>query len=245
MLLEPNPDDLRDIALVLCSHGIAGRPGAAADHAQRLRKRGLFAEVAAACINGAPDIAHIVDQMSAPRIVLVPFLMAAGRTSGSVLPARIEFCRRRGDVVLAEPVGTEPAVANLIVAAAHETAACHEWADEKTLVVLVAHGTIRDPQSGAAARDHAARIAATGRFAAVAAGYLDEPPSVGDLLAARDAPFAVGIGLFADAGPHGAGDAAAPFGTDFASAYAGPVGPLPAMTEIVLARAIAALAARH
>jgi sirohydrochlorin ferrochelatase len=213
MLLEPNPDDLRDIALVLCSHGIAGRPGAAADHAQRLRKRGLFAEVAAACINGAPDIAHIVDQMSAPRIVLVPFLMAAGRTSGSVLPARIEFCRRRGDVVLAEPVGTEPAVANLIVAAAHETAACHEWADEKTLVVLVAHGTIRDPQSGAAARDHA--------------------------------PFAVGIGLFADAGPHGAGDAAAPFGTDFASAYAGPVGPLPAMTEIVLARAIAALAARH
>jgi sirohydrochlorin cobaltochelatase len=230
-------------ALILCSHGVAGAPGAAAVHAESLRARNLFAQVAAACINGEPEIARLVDATDpAHRIVVVPFLMAAGRTFRTVLPERLATCQRRDDVLLAEPVGTHPDVALAIAALAVGAASERGWPVGETQIVIAAHGTTRDPESGAAARAQAARIAAARRFAGVEAGFLDEPPSIEGLLAGRAARYAIGVGLFADAGPHGAGDAAAPFAADPDACYAGPVGPEPGMAEIVLLRAEAALA---
>ncbi|MEX0807885.1 MAG: CbiX/SirB N-terminal domain-containing protein [Dongiaceae bacterium] len=232
-----------DVALVLCSHGIAGGPGAAADHAQRLRAAG-FAEVAAACLDGSPALAETVDATEAARIVLVPFLMAAGRAFQVVLPERLAMARRRDDVRVAAPVGTHADIAVLAAALAGEALARRGWRADDALLLLVAHGTTRDPKSGEAARDHARAIAAAGCFAAVEAGFLDEPPAIADLLAGRRTAHAVGIGLFADAGPHGAGDAAAPFAADPAAVYAGPLGPDPRLTAIVKAQAIEALRGR-
>jgi sirohydrochlorin ferrochelatase len=117
------------------------------------------------------------------------------------------------------------------------------WALADVQLVIAAHGTSRDPDSGVAAREHARRIASGGRFAGAEAGYLDEPPSLEGLLAGRAARYAVGVGLFADAGPHGAGDAAQPFLADPDTAYAGPLGPDPALAEIVLRRAQEAISA--
>ncbi|MEX2296994.1 MAG: CbiX/SirB N-terminal domain-containing protein [Dongiaceae bacterium] len=230
-----------DVALVLCSHGIAGGPGAADGHVQRLRAAGAFAEIAAACLNGSPALAATVDATTAARIVLVPFLMAAGRAFNLVLPERLAAARRRDAVRLAAPVGTHPDIALLAAAVAEEALARRGWPSDETLLLLVAHGTTRDPQSGVAARDHARTIGAAGRFASVEAGFLDEPPAIADLLAGRRVAHAVGIGLFADAGPHGSDDAAAPFAADPAAVYAGPLGPDPRLTAIVLARAIEAL----
>ena len=230
-----------DVALVICAHGIAGGPGAAADHARRLREAGGFRDVTAACLNGSPDLAGTIDALSAARIVVVPYLMAAGRTFGTVLPARLAAARPRDNVRLAAPVGTHPAIAALAAGRAEDLLSQKAWDRAATLLVLVAHGTTRDPASAAAARDHAQALAATGRFAGVAAGYLDEAPSVAELLNGRGVPHAIGVGLFADAGPHGAGDAAAPFAQDPDVAYAGPVGPDPRMTAIVRQRAIEAL----
>ncbi|MDZ4735021.1 MAG: CbiX/SirB N-terminal domain-containing protein [Rhodospirillaceae bacterium] len=229
-----------DVALVLCSHGIAGGPGAAVDHVQRLRSAG-FREVAAACLNGSPALAATLDATTASRIVLVPFLMAAGRAFNVVLPDRLAAARRRGDVRVAAPVGTHPDIARLADTLATEALAQRGWRADEALLLLVAHGTTRDPQSGEAARDHVRAILAAGRFAAVEAGYLDEPPAISDLLVGRRVAHAVGIGLFADAGPHGAGDAAAPFTADPAAVYAGPLGLDSRLTAIVLARVTEAL----
>ena len=234
-------DIFDDVALVLCAHGIAGGPGAAADHARRLREAGGFREVAAACINGSPGLAGTIDTLLAARIVVVPYLMAAGHSFGTVLPARLASARQRDKVRLAAPVGTHPAIAELAACRAEELLVRKGWDRKATLLVLVAHGTSRDPASAAAARDHMRTLVATDRFAGVAAGYLDEPPSVAELLRGRAVPRAIGVGLFADAGPHGAGDAAAPFAHDPAVDYAGPVGPDPRMTAIVRRRAIEAL----
>ncbi|MEX2200074.1 MAG: CbiX/SirB N-terminal domain-containing protein [Dongiaceae bacterium] len=234
-------DMVDDTALVLCAHGIAGGPGAAADHARRLREAGQFRDVAAACLNGSPGLADTVDALSADRIVVVPYLMAAGRTFKAVLPDRLALARQRGKVRLAAPVGTHPAIADLAASRAEALLLEKGWDRAATLLVLVAHGTPRDLASAEAARAHARALAATGGFADVASAYLDEPPSVAGLLAGRAVRHAVGVGLFADAGPHGAGDAAAPFARDPDLAYAGPVGPDPRMTAIVRDRAIEAL----
>jgi sirohydrochlorin cobaltochelatase len=231
------------VALVLCSHGVGGGPGVAADHAERLRKAGGFAEVAAACLNGTPALHSVIDATATPDIVVVPFLMAAGRTFTRILPERLSGARRWDAVRISAPVGTHPDIVPLVVALANEAMARRGWPAAETLLVLAAHGTLRDPASAQAARNHAAAIAASGRFAGVEAGFLDEPPSLADLLAAREAAYAVGVGLFADAGPHGAGDASTPFAADQSAEYAGPIGPDPRIAEIVRARAIEALEA--
>lgn len=227
-------DSRGDIALILCSHGVNGAPGAVTDHAARLRERGLFAEVTAACLNGTPEIGAAIDAATAARIVVVPFLMAAGRAFNTLLPERIAQAKHRDRVSLAEPVGTHPMIAALIAGKAAALAAARGWTLDQTLLVIAAHGTARDPQSGVAARAHAATIARGGRFAGVLAGYLDETPSIASLLAARAAPHAVGVGLFADAGPHGGADAGYPFAADPGTAYAGPIGPDPDLIEVVL-----------
>jgi len=233
-----------DIALILCAHGVDGRPGSAADHARAIAARGLFATVDAACLSGTPDIVATLDRVATPRIVVVPFLMAAGRAFRILLPERVAASRRAADTVLAEPVGTHRDVAALIASKAAALAGRRHWALDAGELVIAAHGTKRDPESGAAARLHAEAIVRTRRFARVEAGYLDEPPTIDELLARRAARFAVGVGLFADAGPHGGGDAGAAFAGLADAAYAGPVGPDPALTDIVLDRARAALAGR-
>lgn len=226
-----------DIALILCSHGVNGAPGAATDHAARLRERGLFADVTAACLSGAPEIGAVIDAVRATRIVVVPFLMAAGRAFNTKLPARIAQSRHADRVSLAEPVGTHPDIAGLIEAKAAALASARGWSPGDTLLVVAAHGTARDPESGVAARAHAMQIARSRQFAAVEAGYLDEAPSIANLLAGRTARHAIGVGLFADAGPHGGGDAEAPFRTGRDAVYAGPIGPDPALIEVVFKRA--------
>lgn len=230
-----------DSVLILCSHGVDGAPGVATEHAARLRERGLFADVVAACLSGTPEIAAAIDAASASRIVVVPFLMAAGRAFRTLLPERIARTRNRERVLLAEPVGTHPAIATLIESKAMALAATRGWVPGDVQLVIAAHGTARDPESGIAARAHAAQIARYRRFAAVEAGFLDEDPSIEGLLASRTARYAIGVGLFADAGPHGGGDAEKPFQDDPNAVYAGPIGPETALTEIVLGRAAEAI----
>jgi sirohydrochlorin ferrochelatase len=227
----------RDIALILCSHGVDGAPGAATAHAAHLRERALFAEVAAACLSGTPEIGAAIDAATAARVVVVPFLMAAGRAFRTKLPARIAHVRHPERVSLALPVGTHPALAELVESKAIALASARGWAPADVLLVIAAHGTARDPESGVAARAQAAQIARNRRFATVEAAYLDETPSIGGLLAGRATRHAIGVGLFADAGPHGGGDAEAPFRNDPDAAYAGPIGPDPALAGIVLRRA--------
>ena len=223
-----------DIALILCSHGVNGVPGAASEHAAHLHERGLYASVTAACLNGEPEILAAVDAVTAARIVVVPFLMAAGRAWNTLLPERLAKARQRDSVQLAAPVGTHHEIAGLIASKAAALAGARSWAPRDVLLVIAAHGTARDPESGVAARAHAAQITKEGLFAGVEAGYLDEPPSIEGLLAGRATRHAIGVGLFADAGPHGGGDAEQPFRADPDTAYAGPIGPDPAMAEIVL-----------
>ena len=232
-----------NIALILCSHGVNGIPGVATDHAARLHERGLFADVTAACLSGTPEIGAAIDATAAARIVVVPFLMAAGRAFNTLLPERIARTRQRERVSLAEPVGTHPDISGLIEANAAALAASRGWTLDRVQLVIAAHGTARDPESGNAARAHAMQIARNRRFAHVEAGYLDEPPSIDGLLAGRPVPYAIGVGLFADAGPHGGGDAEQPFRGNPDAAYAGPIGPDQALADIVLQRALAAISA--
>jgi sirohydrochlorin cobaltochelatase len=232
------------VALVLCAHGIRGGIGAAAEHASRLRALGLFGEVHACALKSRPGLVETVAAVRGTTIVVAPLLMAEGYTLAAVHP-RLEGIARPGlRRLVCPPVGVHPRLADIISARALALCAARAWRPAGSALLIVGHGTERHRDSGATARRHAARIAARHCFAEVAVAFLDEPPRVCDALDALSAAHCVAVGLFVDAGEHGQEDIPAllaPAGER--AAYAGPIGPDPLISGLILDQVDAALAA--
>jgi sirohydrochlorin cobaltochelatase len=235
---------LGDAALVLCAHGIRGRVGAAAAHAERIAARGLFAEVHACALKGTPGLIETVADVRAPAVVFAPLLMAEGYTLQAMQRQLGGATDWKARVTVCRPIGVHPGLADMILAKGLALCVTSAWRPADTALLIVGHGTERHPDSGASARRHAAQIAARRRFAEVAVGFLDEAPRVPQTLRRLSVPHCVAVGLFVDAGEHGEEDIPAllaPAGGR--AAYAGALGPDPLITEIILDQAQAALAA--
>jgi len=232
--------EANDAALVICAHGADGGSETAQALARAIGARGRFAAVAACCVHGAPGLAETLAALDAPRVVLVPLLMADGHTARALRRALDEIGDPR--LVLAPPLGLSSRLPPLIEALAREGRRARDWAANGTALVLVGHGSRRHTESGIAARGLAGALAARGTFAPVAAAFLQGPPEVDVAIAGLKAPRALAVGLFADQGAHGARDIPerlARFGDR--AAYLGPVGALPGIAEVIAAEATAAL----
>jgi sirohydrochlorin cobaltochelatase len=235
---------LGDAALVLCAHGIRGGVGVAAEHAGRIAARRLFAEVHACALKGAPGLNEVVAAVQAPELVFAPLLMAEGYTLQAMLAKLERALDRPRRVTVCRPIGVDPRLADMIATKARALCAKNAWRPAETALLIVGHGTERHPDSGATTHRHAGQIAARGIFAEVATGFLDERPRVPEALDALGAPHCVVVGLFVDAGEHGEEDIpalVAPAGER--AVYAGPIGPDPLITELILNQAQAALGA--
>jgi sirohydrochlorin cobaltochelatase len=229
---------------VLCAHGICGEVGTAAEHASRLRALGRFAEVHACALRGWPGLAETVAAVRGTTVVVAPLLMAEGYTLAAV-HRRLEGVARPGlRRLVCPPVGAHPRLVDIISSRALTLCGARTWRPADSALLIVGHGTERHRESSATARRHAARIAAQDVFAEVAVAFLDEPPRVPDALRALGAAQAVAVGLFVDAGEHGQEDIPAllaPAGDR--AAYAGPIGPDPLISELILDQVLSALAA--
>ena len=233
-----------DAALVLCAHGIRGGVGAAAAHAGRIAARGRFAEVHACALRGRPGLVEVLSAVRTPEIVFAPLLMAEGYTLRAMLAMLDHRTSHAARLTVCRPIGVHPHLADMIAAKALAMCATRCRRPAETALRIVAHGTARHPDSGATARRHAAQITARRTFAEVAVGFLDEQPRVPAALAALGAPHCVAVGLFVDAGEHGEEDVPAllaPAGER--AVYAGPLGPDPLITELILDQVQAALEA--
>ena len=230
------------IALVLGGHGIRGGVGAAADHAERIAARGLFAEVHAGALKGEPGLVETVRAVSAPEIVLAPLLMAEGYTLRAMRRRLDRGLPRAARLTVCRPIGVHPGLGEMIRTKALALCAAKSWRPAETTLLIVGHGTERHPDSGTSTRWHAAQIAARGTFAEVAVAFLDQPPYVPEALDSLTSARCIAVGLFVDAGEHGEEDIPAllaPAGDR--AVYAGPLGPDPLVTGLILDQVHAAL----
>src|SRR6266516_7847032 len=129
--------DFSDAALVLLGHGTTLDPESGApvfQHANELRRRGLFAEVREAFWKQEPQVQDVLAALAAPRIFIVPLFISDGYFSQEVIPREIGFhgegvgtftpVLRRGTqtLVYCQPVGTHSGMTAVILARAREIA---------------------------------------------------------------------------------------------------------------------------
>jgi sirohydrochlorin cobaltochelatase len=209
-------------------------------HARLIRAGGVFAAVESCCLEGRPSLAEALARMGAP-IYLVPLLMAEGFTARTLLARRVAEAGARESVVLCRAVGANPGLAALVERQAVASCEARGWSPARTALVVIGHGTPRDEASGATLLEQADRIAGAGAFAEVLPAFLEQAPRASEVLARLAGRRAMAVGFFADRGAHSEGEVAGLIArAGPAVAYAGAVGVLPEIADLIVAQARAA-----
>jgi hypothetical protein len=85
------------------------------------------------------------------------------------------------------PLGLNPGLAELAARHAETAAGVLSWPVPDSHLLLIAHGTLRNPASSEAARMHQTRIVAQNQFAGVTVAFLDQPPYLDIILSGHGA----------------------------------------------------------
>jgi sirohydrochlorin cobaltochelatase len=115
-------------ALVLLGHGTdlnKNSGGVIYLNARRIRERGLYDLVEVGFLDQEPEIGEVVEGVEAENVVLIPVFIAEGWHTRETIPHDLaltgEVTAREGKTIFyGAPVGTHPAMANLIAARARE-----------------------------------------------------------------------------------------------------------------------------
>lgn len=113
----------------------------------------------------------------ASKVVVVPVMMANGYFATQVLPARIEAATNERNLSLSilEPLGAWDSVQSL---GADRVTRALQASPTQTSVLLIGHGTTRDPDSSATTRQLASRISEAYPDVEVRAAFIDQEPRI-------------------------------------------------------------------
>jgi sirohydrochlorin cobaltochelatase len=205
--------------------------------ARGLRTRG-FREVRTAFWKEEPFLHQALDTTSAPVVVVLPVFLAEGYFSRTVVPRELGLeygWNRLGDraLRLLPPLGTLPAMADLVAARAKEAAPAGTPLSSALLLVM-GHGTPRDPGSAGSVLEVCARLSGRGVFARVAPAFIDQEPRVEQALAAAREPLVLLVPFLVAAGWHGGTTVPRDLALDADRiVYTEPVGTHPALIDAV------------
>ncbi|HZV34267.1 MAG TPA: CbiX/SirB N-terminal domain-containing protein, partial [Verrucomicrobiae bacterium] len=130
--------EFSDAALVLVGHGSTLNADSSAptyQHADELRRRGIFGQVLESFWKLEPGIAGVLRGVFAPRVFIVPLFISEGYFTEQVIPRELGFCgndetnfprvQRRGNQTLyyCGPIGTHASMTEVILARASEVTA--------------------------------------------------------------------------------------------------------------------------
>ena len=217
--------DLHDAALVLLAHGSTKNAESATPTFQqgdRLRSRGIFAEVTEAFWKQEPFVAGVLRRVFAPRVFLLPVCIAGGWFTERVLPLALGLrepgagtyprIQSRGAQTLfyCEPVGSHPAMTGVLQARAREIVARHPFPraprPTETALLIAGHGTAYSRGSRDAIEAQVHRLREMDAYAEVHAVFLEEAPFVADAWKLTTARNLVVVPYFISDGLHVAED---------------------------------------
>lgn len=204
MPFAPKPDS----ALLIVGHGSTENPDSSApyfDHADEIRRQGLFAEVHCCFWKEEPSMREALYMIDAEEVYVVPDFISEGYFTQEVIPRELRLegpsTRVSGKTLhYCMPVGVHPSMTGLLLRRAREVAPDADPA--ATTLIITGHGTGLNQNSTKAIRDQVDLIANSGAgFAAVTDAYMEEQPFIAnwDELAATPnvivVPFFIADGL--------------------------------------------------
>lgn len=195
-------------ALLLAAHG-ERRPDATNEGVFRLAEalagRGL--EVAVGFISGVPSIKEALQTLVADRVLVYPLFAANGYFTRDRLVQILDEAKNAGrNIEMLTPLGLDPGLPSVVLQQASHAAHEHGLAPERSTVVLLAHGSQRNPASRQSTEALARALERHGVFGKIVVAFLEEPPSLDEAIASIEGP-AVVVGVFSGEGLHGAKDA--------------------------------------
>jgi sirohydrochlorin cobaltochelatase len=192
-------DDFSDAALVLAGHGSTLNADSAAptyQHAEELRRRGIFAHVRETFWKQEPYFAQVLRGVFATRVFVVPLFISEGYFTEEVIPRELGFCakgetsfertQRRGAQTFhyCAPVGTHPSMTGVLLARAREIVEKFPFPrtpqPAQTTLFIAGHGTGNNENSRKAIEAQVELIRAKNIYAQVHAVFMEEEPRVGD-----------------------------------------------------------------
>jgi sirohydrochlorin cobaltochelatase len=197
--LAVTKDDFSDAALVLVGHGSTLNAESAAptyQHADELRRRKTFGQVAECFWKQEPAICAVLRGVFAPRVFIVPLFISDGYFTEEVIPRELGLCakeernfrriRQRGTQTLhyCGPVGTHDSMTAVLLARAREVVEKHpfprEPKPEETTLFIAGHGTGNNENSRKAIERQVELIRAMKLYAAVHPVFMEEEPRIGE-----------------------------------------------------------------
>ncbi len=199
-------------ALLIVGHGSTVNPDSSAPtlvHAAEIRSRNIFADVQCAFWKEEPslrDALFLFDPESIRAVSVVPNFISEGYFTQTVIPRELELkariTKRPGGQTwtYCEPVGNHPAMTDLLLKRAHETAPAVD--PRATTLLIAAHGTDLNENSALAAKREAEKIRALGKYSAALNVYMEEPPLVSNWRKLTDTPNVIVVPFFISDGLH-------------------------------------------
>jgi len=204
MPITPKPNS----ALLIVGHGSTENPDSSTpyfDHAEEIRRRGLFKEVHCCFWKEEPSMREAWYLTDCTDIYVVPDFISEGYFTQDVIPRELELTGPtttvRGKTFhYCLPVGVHPSMTGLILRRAKEVAPDVDPAT--TTLIITGHGTGLNQNSTKAIRDQVDLIlASSAGYAHVTDAYMEEQPFIAkwDELAPTEnvvvVPFFISDGL--------------------------------------------------
>jgi len=214
-------DDFSDAALVLVGHGSTLNAESAAptyQHADELRRRKIFGQVAECFWKQEPAICAVMRGVFAPRVFIVPLFISDGYFTEEVIPRELGLCakeqrdfsriQQRGAQRLhyCGPVGTHDSMTAVLLARAREVVEKHpfprEPKPEETTLFIAGHGTGNNENSRKAIERQVELIRAMNAYAAVHPVFMEEEPRIGECYQLAQTKNIVMVPFFISDGLH-------------------------------------------
>lgn len=213
--------DFSDAALVLIGHGSTLNSDSAAptyQHADELRRRGIFAQVLEGFWKQEPNVAAVLRGAYAPRVFVVPLFISEGYFTEEVIPRELGFCRKgeieysrvqqRGNQTLyyCGPIGTHDSMTDVILARAAAVVQKHPFPrapkPEETALFIAGHGTGNNENSRKAIERQVELIRPRNLYREVYPVFMEEEPGIGKCYEMAESKHMVMVPFFISDGLH-------------------------------------------
>ncbi len=197
-------------ALVLAGHGSHVSPQTAGlvwRLVDRLRALGVADEVTACFWKEAPAFHEGVDSLEARDITIVPMFTANGYFARTVIPAEMRLTgaitKRDGCTIrYTRTLGEHPHVEEIVRRRVETVLRQTKIEAAEVAVVVIGHGTRRNPESREATQRQAEALRRTKIAAEVVDVYLDDEPGIAAAYPLTTAPVLIAVPFFLAPGSH-------------------------------------------